>query len=91
MPDNDVSEYLTVMAAAKEMECSEGRVRQFLAEGRLVDCIRKGHIWLIPRWEIKRFQEIPRINGGTRKKPYSTGVVTNYKTARIPLGLLGKH
>ena len=60
-----MEEFLTVQQAARELNRSEHRVREYSNEGRLGTKI--GRQWLITRAELEEFKKIPRERGAPRK------------------------
>jgi excisionase family DNA binding protein len=52
----DLSNYLTVIEATKELGVNDSRVRQLIREGKL-SAIKRGRDWLISKAEIERYKE----------------------------------
>ncbi|MCA0455698.1 MAG: helix-turn-helix domain-containing protein [Chloroflexi bacterium] len=64
--DINGTECVTIDNAAKLLEVSSGRVRQFIAEGRLHSIKVGSRLNMIPLRDVEQFASIPRKQG--RKK-----------------------
>ncbi|MBI1976566.1 MAG: helix-turn-helix domain-containing protein [Candidatus Omnitrophica bacterium] len=64
----------TATEAAHELGISKEVMARYCRQKRLVSCVRKGRIWLIPASSLKAFQQIQRKYKSGRPRKYPDGL-----------------